>query len=1520
LGAVVQTSGAGSVFISSGQDISLESIVAGGGSLQIFSGGDLSLGRLSTVGSVYLQASGDIQDTDPAGNTINIIANSLAMKAGGKIGGSDLTSSTASDNRNAIGTMVSKLAAESSDGIYVQESDGLMVDSVVVSANRVNFNSTRTIQTQSLEDLTTTDNGPIKLQSLGGGIVVNAGIVDSNGITANGSGDVLLETLNTGSIFTNARVASDVGNITLSSADSLRVVDRLRTGSTGTMYLKSSADVTIETLEANNHIAVISGGTISLGSLDVRTGVVYLEAAGNIIDLNPFANTLHVTASALAMKAGGKIGDSDQSNFVDSNRNAIVTRVDMLAAQSATGIYIQESDGVTVDKVSVGVNQVHFNSSLSDRSASLEDLVTTSNGPVKLQSASGDILIRSGTDGDFGVHADGSGDILLQTLSSGTVITQAELRSGTGDITINSVDALRVTDHLRTSGPGNIYLTSLKDVTIESLNTQNVQLQVVSDASIRLGSIQTGTASVYLDATKDVLVDSPSADAIHISAKALGISAGGKIGASDLAASSDVNRNAIGTKIDVLAARSANGIYVRESDGLTVDSVSLVGGNQVHFNSTESDQRQTIEDLSTTIDGPIKVQSLAGDIRINQGRNGQHGILSAVAGDILLQTIHSGTVILNALVQTEFGDITILTKDSLVLGDRIRIGGPPNLGTLYLESQNDVAIEALTLAGSNMWVKAGQDIVLGTIRAETAGVYLDAQGGILNGSPVPTINVATRSVLAMKAGSEIGEIFTQVDDLAALAAERITITELDGVTIKSVVVDVDQVHFNSSESERIVSIEDLTTTNGGRIALRSLAGDIVIEPGLLGDPGIDAQGGGDVVLVTVNSGILLLRGDIVTKSGDVLLAAKDSVLIGASVRATGDIDIESQRGAIAELNTNAKLESDSLILRSATFAHLHDTTVNSLTAWTANNELLSSWQQLNLQASNQGDDFIDALRTVSESTKDALRAQYRFAERYQNLGYSLYLINSKELSVESVIAGSYTSGQGPTDSPGIYVETRTGNLIVKDAVISNSTSDQAGGVVLVSGSKVVLDNDAMLQSNYLENGVLQVQLINDIDLKARVFDALEKPNPAGGLFTTRIVSRNVFSESNLPEVPVSPGPTKRILQGVATHFGSAGESGFDLYIGYADGNLEGFGSQGDIYQRDAQNNAPVGSKPQAMGRVGYLERSTPYDGEFLNSVQELPTDVVIRRSDDFFIFQKEQPVGLSNFTPPNSPASTSTGFYDLAVQTHRVPDVISEGSENGLPMPPPPDTEIPTFRQPEPYTAAEIINVQTESAEYEDQPYQDRKSRIVVKRLVVNIVNEVQGDLDAEQDDRIKDKNQTQSSKNEEIVIPEDLVNGADSLSPTDIRKIREYLRLQPNTRQGRYEIIIETSDGTEQLVDEFTIGVENQKDSPAVPKDSDLPSKDSSEKPPEDSSEGGSIKENNEKPSNPNDQSLYLNPKDSTQAWSLALGSLWLARKIEQNQESEVDFSVQARRMRKLATQTTRSSNAGPINSPASE
>ncbi|MFN9349053.1 MAG: hypothetical protein ACK6DQ_20885, partial [Planctomycetota bacterium] len=382
--------------------------------LSIASTADVFLGTINASGaSVFISAGTNITDNDNNNSSLNILADRLQMRAGNLIGRSDTGQSNVNLNRQAITTQVSTLAAQAAAGIYIQERDGVTIDTVVNTVNRVNFNSSNLTNTRSLEDLTTTDNGPVLLQSLAGSIVVNGGATGGSGINANGTGNILLQTLNSGTIITNADIQSDTGNISLASRDSLTIDQRLKTSSNGTIYLVSQGDLAINALDTNNtNLGAVASGNLSIGHIQAGTANVSLQAGINVRDNPNLTSPLNVSASKLTIIAGGRVGEADPNASPNTNSMAIVTSVGSLAVRSATGAYIQEINGLTVESITNPLQQVLFRGNTRNQSQTLEDLTTTNNGPVKLQSLTGNIVINPGTVGSNGISAHGTGDVL----------------------------------------------------------------------------------------------------------------------------------------------------------------------------------------------------------------------------------------------------------------------------------------------------------------------------------------------------------------------------------------------------------------------------------------------------------------------------------------------------------------------------------------------------------------------------------------------------------------------------------------------------------------------------------------------------------------------------------------------------------------------------------------------------------------------------------------------------------------------------------------------------------------------------------------------------------------------------------------------------------------------------------------------------------------------------------------------------------------------------------------------------
>ncbi len=208
LNANVSTTGQGSIQLVAsngaadainGVDMSSSTVVSGASNVRIVAqnGGDILLSRVNS-GSASLIAANNIVDNNDAvnPNTLNVQATRLQMVAtNGLIGNSDTGNPNADNNVAAIDTQVTTIAASSSNGIYIRELDGVTVDTVTTLVSNVLFRSTEDAVTDTLEDLSTLTGGPIKLQSVAGSIMVNAGAMGGSGVSAAGVGVVLLQTL-----------------------------------------------------------------------------------------------------------------------------------------------------------------------------------------------------------------------------------------------------------------------------------------------------------------------------------------------------------------------------------------------------------------------------------------------------------------------------------------------------------------------------------------------------------------------------------------------------------------------------------------------------------------------------------------------------------------------------------------------------------------------------------------------------------------------------------------------------------------------------------------------------------------------------------------------------------------------------------------------------------------------------------------------------------------------------------------------------------------------------------------------------------------------------------------------------------------------------------------------------------------------------------------------------------------------------------------------------------------------------
>jgi hypothetical protein len=295
-------------------------------------------------------------------NYLNIQANRLSMLADsnsnsfGSIGTSDIADATPYLNRNAIDTQVTTLAAKSAQGIYVREANAVTIDSIPANSNfvrQVNFNSTSDpVNNGDFEDLTTTNNGPIKLVSENGTITVNAGTAGTPGISANGTGDILVETRGTASdVIVNGLVRSDTGRITLEAGRNITI------------------NAAIQSVGKSNEVTLKS----NLGSIDVGAGSplavgteIVVEAKKLVVQAGKHVHLILTDIDTLEAAAGenGKLESFEVINQAASKKGNMLLsefregRVEIRNTQETVPNLLDFSDKYRDDGYSIYLRNV----------------------------------------------------------------------------------------------------------------------------------------------------------------------------------------------------------------------------------------------------------------------------------------------------------------------------------------------------------------------------------------------------------------------------------------------------------------------------------------------------------------------------------------------------------------------------------------------------------------------------------------------------------------------------------------------------------------------------------------------------------------------------------------------------------------------------------------------------------------------------------------------------------------------------------------------------------------------------------------------------------------------------------------------------------------------------------------------------------------------------------------------------------------------------------------------------------
>jgi CHAT domain-containing protein len=577
-----------------------------GGDIRQVVTGNLLLTHLTNAGTgnVNLITGGSILD-DSDTDTVDIEAAGLLISAITNVGERTNFIETSVDTISATAggfQVLSTFSQGVTQGIHLLDSDAVTVGNVSVATSQVQMDGSVMTTTNSGSDLTTTgSDAPIALKTTNGPITINDGTDGDNlGISANGSGSILLQAQGTGSdIMVNTGITSGSGNISILAADSISQTGTSAdiTTSGGTIDLEAttgSIAMTTSTTAANSNGGTIryrAGTNVGVGFIDAGTGDVSIMAGvGSIVDISAATDasageddsSVNIQADELRLQAGDSIGLNTE--FLETT----VNRVSGIAA-GIQGINLLETDDVTVGTVGpVSVARVQMDAStVTITDGTQSDLITSgNNGPIALKTSNGSIIIDDGDNNNIGVGVNGDGNILLQAQGSDRSITlNTAFHSDTGYISIlvpNSINQANATSDISTDG-GTIDLEAATGTISQADGAQTTSnggnIRYSAGQNITLSNLNAGTGDISLITNNGDILDGGDSD-LEIQADEILVQIGsGSLGSSPNPLEIQVNTASLRTN-------PANAVHLNPLDGLRLGAIGEITVNRVQMNPT----------------------------------------------------------------------------------------------------------------------------------------------------------------------------------------------------------------------------------------------------------------------------------------------------------------------------------------------------------------------------------------------------------------------------------------------------------------------------------------------------------------------------------------------------------------------------------------------------------------------------------------------------------------------------------------------------------------------------------------------------------------------------------------------------------------------------------------------------------------------------------------------------------------------------------------------------------------------
>ena len=886
------------------------------GAVRLAAAQNVAVGRVNSGANVSLWATNGAV-TDANGNltvngsgTINVAAAGLAVNAGGNAGSST----------DALRTHVSTLAAGSTNGsVFVIDDQGVTVAEVDALIQQVGLDGgvAATISTQASR-LVTTNNGNLVLEATAGDITLTDASASHIAVSAGGSGNILVQA-DAGRVLVNSAVSGTTGNVTLLGAQGV---------STGAVDITTAGTIDIESNAGS--VAMVDGTLVDSSQSDVRVsaaqnigvGLIFtprdvslVATSGSITDANGNSNanvnfTWNVRSDGLRLNAGTGAGTSTDALQVESN-----TISENVGAGG--GYVIDHAAAVVVGSVSASVNKTGLNGATTVvNDAAQAGLVSRSNGNLVLQATSGDLTLTSASSSVAAVNANGSGNVLLQSVA-GAVNANANVYSGGGSGSGNisvlgatgvNIGANGVVATLGT-GAGTVDVESAAGSVAMSAHSViasgNSDIRVVAAHNIGVAEIEAGN-DVALTAGGGIAdtngnTTGGSGNILNVVAQGLRLNAGSGAG---------TGSDALQVQVGGLSASvGSSGLFMVDDETVVVGIVTATSQDVGLDGNVTAVADANLFGVTAAAGGDIVLQASTGDISVNAAIN------AAGDGNVRLDSV-SGVLTLAAGVAdsgTGAGSISLIGGGGVHVTPGVAVSDTTSgASSVDIESSNAGVImgSGATLTGHAVRVIAAQDVGVGRVLA-SGNVALTATSGQIYNVGNAGNNV-TANALYLSAGQSAGSagsaLQTQVSTLSAAVGNLgLNLVNDQALATGSVSTSVKQVGLDGNTTTVTTATASDAIASAGAVTLEATSGDISLGSANASVAAINANGSGNVLVeavtgsINVNANVLDGSGNT---SGGISLLAAQAVTIGANapvniIDGTGAMDIEALDGDIA---------------------------------------------------------------------------------------------------------------------------------------------------------------------------------------------------------------------------------------------------------------------------------------------------------------------------------------------------------------------------------------------------------------------------------------------------------------------------------------------------------------------------------------------------------------------------------------------------------------------------------------------